>query len=225
MLSQRKRPVGVTLLAIVFLWIGCFGTLIFPILALTGSTSELWHLILGPVIHSGTWMKALSGVLNSVWFLFYVAYAVIGFGLWRLRDRARKTVLGLSIFGIAASAVVAVLLVRSFMYGLVVFGAALVEFGWIAWYLVRPRVRYAFGAWNRYAPTGEWIEPPGLSKRGKLGIALLCGVDLRFLLCSALPCDQLRGEIFSGLQNGIGCRARLTLRSKGGGIADKTRPG
>jgi len=164
-----------------FLWIGC-GILIFPIVALTGGASQLWRLVLAPVIHSEHWIRSLSIVLNSIWFLLYVAYAIIGFGLWKLKNWARKAVLGLSIFGIVASAAVVVVLevvfVGSIAYGLIIFGAALVEFGWIAWYLMRPRVRYAFGAWSSYSPAGEWIEPPGFSKRGKLGVGFLVAASL-----------------------------------------------
>lgn len=62
--------------------------------------------------------------------------------------------------------------------GISAIGMAFVEFGWLGFYLLRPRVGYAFGAWNRYTPAGEWIEPPGLSKRGKVGIGTLVVVSL-----------------------------------------------
>jgi hypothetical protein len=175
---QRKRPVGVTLLAIMFLWIGCVGALIFPIVGLTGGASELWRLAFGSVIHSAETIKTISVVLDFILLVFYVAYAIIGFGLWKLKDWARKAVIGLSIFGIAAVAVVGIAIVRPLIYGFIGLGAALVEFGWIAWYLMRPRVRYAFGAWNRYTPAGEWIEPPGLSKRSKVGVGFLVAASV-----------------------------------------------
>jgi hypothetical protein len=130
------------------------------------------------MIHSEAWLKAISHVLDLVWFLVYVAYAAIGFGLWKLRNWARKSVLGITMLGVIAGLVVALVFVRPMILGISVIGMVVVEFGWIGWYLMRPRVRYAFGAWNRYSSAGEWIEPPGLSKRGKLGIGTLATASL-----------------------------------------------
>lgn len=170
---KRNRPIGVTLIALAFLWIGCCGSLFLPIIGLTGGMSSLWRLALGSMIHSEAWLRAVSYVLNSVWFLLYVLYAVIGFGLWKLKDWARKSILGIAIVGVIAGLVVSLVFVRPIILAISVIGIAVVEFGWLSWYLMRPRVRYAFGVWNRYSSAGEWIEPPGLSKRGKLGIGTL----------------------------------------------------
>lgn len=43
---------------------------------------------------------------------------------------------------------------------------------------MRPRVRYAFGAWSECTPAGERIDPPALSKGWKLGIAVLAPASL-----------------------------------------------
>jgi hypothetical protein len=138
----------------------------------------MWPLALGSTIHSQPWLKAISYALDCVWFLFYVAYAAIGFGLWKLKNWARKSVLGLAIFGTIAALIVSLVFVRPIILGISVIGLAVVEFGWLGWYLIRPRVRYAFGAWNRYSSTGDWIEPPGLSRRMKMGVCMLAGVSL-----------------------------------------------
>lgn len=167
-----------TLIALAFLWIGCGGTLFLPIIGLTGGLSSLWRLALGSTIHSEAWLNTISYVLNSVWFLLYVVYAVIGFGLWKLKNWARKSILGIAIVGVTAGLVVSLVFVRPIIFGISVIGIAVVQLGWLSWYLMRPRVRYAFGDWNRYSPTGEWIEPPGLSKRGKLGIGTLAATSL-----------------------------------------------
>ncbi|MGD0902774.1 MAG: cytochrome c oxidase assembly factor Coa1 family protein [Terracidiphilus sp.] len=182
---KRNRPIGVTLIALVFLWIGCCGTLFLPIIGLAGGLSSLWRLALGSTIHSEAWLNTISYLLDSVWFLLYVVYAVIGFGLWKLRNWARKSVLGISIVGIIAGLVVSLVFVRPIIFGIGVIGIAAVQFGWLSWYLMRPRVRYAFGVWNRYSPTGEWIEPPGLSKLGKLGIGTL--VAASFVVLFVIP--------------------------------------
>ena len=175
---KRNRPIGITLIALAFLWIGCCGTLFLPIIGLTGGMSSLWRLALGSVIHSEPWLRTVSYVLNSVWFLLYVVYAVIGFGLWKLKNWARKSVLGIAIVGVTAGLVVSIVFVRPITVAISVIGIAVVEFGWLSWYLMRPRVRYAFGVWNRYSSAGEWIEPPGLSKRGKLGIGMLAATSV-----------------------------------------------
>jgi Cytochrome oxidase complex assembly protein 1 len=179
--SRPRRPIGVTLIALMFLWIGCLGTLFFPIIGLTGATGELWRLILGSRIHSEGWFRTLSYLLDTVWFLLYIAYAVIGFGLWKLKNSARKAVLGLMALLTLGGLVVAVVFAKSVALGCAIFGMAVVEPGWLAWYLMRPRVRYAFGIWNRYTPAGEWIEPPGLSRSGKVGVCLLIPVSLAVL--------------------------------------------
>ena len=183
--GKTKRPIGVTLTAIAFLWIGCGGSLFFPILALTGSLSDVWSLALGSVIHSQPWLQAISYVLNCIWFLFYVAYAIIGFGLWKLKNWARKSVLGIFFFVIVAAIVVALIFVRPFLLGASVVGMTIFELGWLGWYLMRPRVQYAFGAWNRYSSTGEWIEPPGLTKWKKLSVSVLVPASL--VVLSVIP--------------------------------------
>jgi hypothetical protein len=67
-----------------------------------------------------------------------------------------------------------------------VVGLSVVELGWIGWYFLRPRVRYSFGAWNRYSAAGERIEPPGLSRKWKIGIGLLVPASLFVLFLTPL---------------------------------------
>jgi hypothetical protein len=38
--AGRKRPLGVTLMALPFLWIGCGGAVFFPIILLTGALND-----------------------------------------------------------------------------------------------------------------------------------------------------------------------------------------
>ena len=176
--SKQKRPIGVTLIALAFLWIGCCGSVFLPIIALMGGTSAMWRLAIGSMIHSEVWLKVIAHSLDCIWFALYAAYAVIGFGLWKLKNWARKSVLAIAAIGAVLGVIVVLVFVRPVRMALSSFGCMLFYFGWIAWYLMRPRVRYAFGAWSRYSPAGEWIQPSGLSARKKLGIAVLVPASL-----------------------------------------------
>jgi hypothetical protein len=188
------------LIALAFLWIGCGGALFLPIMGLTGGLSLLWRFALGSMIHSEVWLNAISYMLSSVWFLLYAMYAVIGFGLWKLKDWARKSVLGIAIAGVIAGLIVSLVFVRPLILGISVIGLAAAQFGWVFYYFMRPRVRYAFGDWNRYSPTGEWIEPPGLSRRGKLGIGMLAATSLFVLfvipLFFAIDAEMRNSDVY-----------------------------
>jgi len=132
----------------------------------------LWRHIAGGVIHSEAVLRITSYLFSIVFYLISVAYAVIGFGLWKLLNWARKAVLALSVFG----AVVSVFALPFFVKPGVLAVAAIIGtapfFVWIVWYLKRPRVCFAFGAWPSSrdgVPTAD--PPPGLSKRGKVLVA------------------------------------------------------
>jgi hypothetical protein len=173
MSPSQQRPVGVMLLAAMFVWIGGFGTLVFPLFMLLGNFGFIWRGLFGAVIHSDTGIAILGDVLTGLWFLAYVAYLVIGIGLWKLKNRARKGVLVISALGIAGGLIAGIVAGRqSLLMGLSISVWCISLCGWQAWYLMRPRVRYAFGDWRKYSPTGEWIEPPALTKRGKIGIGI-----------------------------------------------------
>lgn len=164
------------LLAIVFLWIGGFGTIFFPVIALVGGLTGLSRLVLGSTIHSESWLKIASFTLGSLWYFCYVAYLGIGIGILKLKNWARKCILGINVFGMVAGILVAVVFVRPFWMTFAVSAWCFFGFGWLAWYLMRPRVRHAFGAWRKYTPAGEWIQPPGLSRRGKFLVGVTAGV-------------------------------------------------
>jgi hypothetical protein len=175
---NKRGPIGVTLIALAFLWIGCGGSLILPIISLTGGTFAMWKLAIGSLIHSEAWLRVIAHSLDCVLFLWYVAYAVIGFGLWKLKNWARKSLIVIAVLGMAVGLVASLMMVRPMILAVSVLGIALAQCGWLAWYLMRPRVRYAFGDWNLYSPTGERIEPPGLSKRRKLGVGILAAASV-----------------------------------------------
>lgn len=182
---KPKRPIGVTLLSIVFLWIGVGGSLFLPFILQFGAGNDLWRLLLGPKIDSDMWVKAASYGLDGLWYLCYVAYAFIGFGLWKLKNWARKSVLAITALMVVAGLVASLVFVRPALLSFSVLGCTAFYSGWLAWYLLRPRVQYSFGVWRRYTPSGEWIEPPGLSKRWKMGISFLIPTSLIVLF--AIP--------------------------------------
>jgi hypothetical protein len=171
MTTRRKRPVGATLLAAAFLWIGCGGTLFFPIIVFFDGTT-MWRLIAGGLIHSEVMLRITSYLFLSTWFLFYVAYAFIGFGLWKLRNWARKALLVLSELFAIISVLVSLFFVRPRELAVAVVIGTVIPFAWCVWYMKRPRVRFAFGAWPSSRDGVSAAEdPPGLSKKGKAGIA------------------------------------------------------
>jgi len=149
--------------------------LVSPLMIFTGTIGRLWPELLGSIFHSELGIKIAGGALSVVWFLAYVAYLIIGIGLWKLKNRVRKAVLVIcflvAICGVVAG-IIAGLHHPLIALACMVWSVSLCV--WQAWYLMRPRVRYAFGDWRKYTPAGEWIAPPALSKRGRIvvGIAL-----------------------------------------------------
>jgi hypothetical protein len=155
------------------LWIGCLGTLFFPIIVFSGGTTTLWRLIAGGVIHSESWLRITSYLFVSTWFLFYVAYAFIGFGLWKLRNWARKAILALTEFFAVVCVLVLPFLVRPAAMAIAVVIYTSLFIAWTIWYLKRPRVCFAFGAWPSTCNGVLQAEPPpGLSKIGKTWVTI-----------------------------------------------------
>ena len=163
--QKRGRPIGVILLGVIFLWIGVMGTLIFPIMAAFGGLSELWKFLAKGMISSPFWLRITGYVLNSIWFLLYVAYFIIGVGLFKLRNWARKSVVGLNGSCAVFCAMILPFLVKPMPFAIAVVIGTAPAFGGIAWYMMRPRVRWAFGD----ASIGEQLPPP-LSRIAKAGV-------------------------------------------------------
>ncbi len=88
MQSQLARPVGVILLAVNYLLIGCFGTLFLPLL--------LWiappgiHELVSQVIHPRVLSILVTCIIMTIWAGGYVLYALIGYGMLRLRRWSLK---------------------------------------------------------------------------------------------------------------------------------------
>ncbi|MDR5726890.1 MAG: hypothetical protein RB191_05425 [Terriglobia bacterium] len=167
MSSKQKRPIGITLLAIAFLWIGCCGAVFYPIIAGFGASTMIWREIAGRVIHSEAILKASSYLFSSFFYLLYVAYAVMGFGLWKLCNWARKAVLIVNLLGVLISITALPFFVRPGALAIAVVTGTAVPFAWFVWYLKRPRVCFAFGVWpSNHDGASASEPPPGLSKIG-----------------------------------------------------------
>jgi hypothetical protein len=146
--DRRKRPLGITLLALPFLWIGCIGTLIFPIFLFTGAVGQLWDAFLADHIQSDSLRLAVATLLTLIWLGGYVLYAFIGFGLWKLRKWAwwaAVIVHWISLaMCIAAGVVIASTLAKQPLLAIPLAIGLMVPLAVILWYLYRPHVRIAF---------------------------------------------------------------------------------
>lgn len=142
---QRKRPLGITLLALMFLWIGCGGTLIFPIMIVTGGVGQMWDMLAPSLIHSHVLNLIASCLFSLIWFGAYVLYAFIGFGLWKLRKWALRAVTIVQWIGLVAGLIGATVVARFQPTLAISVGiGTLAPFAGLLWYLRRPHVGYAF---------------------------------------------------------------------------------
>jgi hypothetical protein len=136
MRSKSKRPVGVTILAIANVWIGCLNILFIPVFGLHiswGHKVDSWL-----ALHDSVRPFATAGEV-----VLFAVYTGVGVGLWKLYPWARRV--EIAVMGVGALACMAnasssrppaLALLGMAWYG--------VGFGFIIWYLMRPRVRAAF---------------------------------------------------------------------------------
>ena len=165
-------------MALAFLWIGVCGAIFFPLIGGSGVFTTPWDAYVGRAIHSQFWLNASLLALLVFWYLAYLTYAAIGFGLWRLKNWARIALFTINIIGAGAGLLAALFFVRPGLLALAAAAGTIPTFLWMAWYSQRPRVRFAFGARQNEAPVLE--PPPGLSQRGR--IAVVCGLIATLVL-------------------------------------------
>lgn len=179
----RKRPLGITLLALTFLWIGCIGTLIFPIMIPTGGVSLMWDSLTSTFIHSDAFRLAGLCLFTLAFFGTYVLYAFIGFGLWKLRKWAWKAVVVVQWIGVCGGALGGLITaLHNAAMGIALLGI-LAPYAGILWYLYRPGVKAAFGLMDNDGTAGVSPPPKPSSKRTVafvigmcvLGIAVFAG--------------------------------------------------
>jgi uncharacterized membrane protein (DUF2068 family) len=179
MIPKHKRPVGVTLLALLFFFIAFTRTVSDPFFFGFSSDAGVWQKFVARFIHSAGLLKFTSFIFPPLTYLIFGAHAIVGYGLWKLQDWSRKTVFALILFACVIGVLFEPNPVRFGFYAhntVVAWAISYLwwinPFLWIAWYLNRPRVRFAFGAWPSITggePTPEF--PPGLSKIGKIWVA------------------------------------------------------
>jgi uncharacterized membrane protein len=193
MLLKRNRPVGITLLALLYFFIAFTQVISNPIIGIS-SYADYWQQFTARFFHSAELLKVTSYVFPPLTYLYYGAHAVIGFGLWKLKEWSRIAVLVLIAFGCA----IGVLFERSsdmsasFAHSAAVawmlsYARWVLPLLWTAWYLTRPRVRFAFGVWPSIARNDTTTElPSGLSKTGKLWVYAAAAASIAIFICSML---------------------------------------
>ena len=218
--SKPKRPVGITLLAGVFLWIGCLGSLFFPILLGFGLTRIMWEGMTAGVAQSHPWLQPLihygAYPFFVLYWLLYLAYACIGFGLWKLRNWARRGLLGLLMIFAVASVLVIPFVAEPAALGFATAIGSVIFSGWVIWYLNRPRVRLAFGSVAPTPPGSPGTEtPPGMSKARKVWTASAAVATLGlFVGCILFAAESMirKSEIYKTTLNEAEHSPCLTTR-------------
>jgi hypothetical protein len=160
---QRKRPLGITLLALPFLWIGCMGTLIFPIMIFAGVGRTLWESLTPSPIHSNGWGLFLTVVILMTWLGGYLLYAFLGYGLWKLRRWALKGATIVQFMVITVGLVATAVWLKYQPLIAIPFGIALIAPpALILWYLKRSHVQAAFDPSVPYCPISAYpVAPTG----------------------------------------------------------------
>lgn len=177
---KRKRPVGVTILAVMFLYIGCIGTIFIPIGLAASGMMPFLHVLqmyLGKFIHAGPLLTFSTDALLVVWYLAYVLYALIGFGLWKLKSWARRAVIAICIISLAIGMLL-LIWVRPLELALAILTLDALQMGLIWWYMSWLNVRFAFG---------EPVEVLPDKRRGlKIGLIVGCSVVFGLALFTGL---------------------------------------
>ena len=102
---KPARPTGITLLSVLFMWIGGFGTLVFPIFLFVGTGNLLAELFETQLHWSHALSLALATLVCTVWYSAYVLYLCIGIGLWKLKRMALRAIMAVQWFGIGMGVV------------------------------------------------------------------------------------------------------------------------
>lgn len=164
-----------------------------------------WDKFVARAIHSEFWLHATLFLLLVLWYLLYLAYAVIGFALWKLKNWARVALFTINIIGAVGGILAALFFVRPALFALAVGSGTVPFFLWIAWYTQRPKVRFAFGAWKpRHGETPESSLPPKLSRRGKaLVVSGFAATLILYVGClwAAVENQLQNSEIFQATLN------------------------
>lgn len=142
---KSKRPVGITILAIAQIWIGCLNLIFIPLMGfhIWGPTVQRW-------IEMHLWIRPLATVSEVIVLLVYTG---MGVALWKLHPWARRAEIGL--IGIGASISIGEVMFTRRPFAILLVAWFCVVYGCIIFYLMRPRVRAAFSDEVRNEATDE----------------------------------------------------------------------
>jgi len=158
---RTKRPVGITIIALILLWIGVIGTLIFPLMILVGGMSGIIARLFEEELYVSRVLSiALASLISILWYAMYVFYAWLGYGLWKLRRKALQGAILMQWIAIAMAVVVGI--VAAYWQPVLAFGTCIFLAGFYAailWYLKRPVVQQAFGIVPVSSIVGENSRP------------------------------------------------------------------
>jgi hypothetical protein len=166
MANRVQRPLGVRLLAGLFLLIGCFGCVVLPLSVASGDEVATGEALLTPFVASPAWVRFDVYAILFLWLAAYVLYPWIGYGLWHLREWARKAVLWILALTALATLIGVLIFARPVWLVLPVLAGMAIPIGWQVWYLRRPEVRDAFA--GIFPLTTGIAAPPRKKRRSKL---------------------------------------------------------
>jgi len=188
MFPKPSRPIGITLLSILFVWNGGGGTLFFPIFILAGASGLVAKLI-ETELHRSHWLSvAISSLLFIILFAGNVLYLCIGIGLWKLRRWALKAIIAVHWFVIGAAVLASLIILR--YDAILALGSAVWcggIMGCFLWYLTRPGVRWPFEATYAAAHGLAIPAPPPPSNTAtwvkvSVGVGIVVTIILVFIL-------------------------------------------
>ena len=191
---RRKRPLGITLLALPFLWIGIGGTIVFPIILLAHGLNHIGDSLPVGQMHSELLRSILLGLVLIVWYAGYVFYAYLGWGLWKLRNGARRAMVIVQWIGLGMASVVGVIMViasaKLAALASLMAISIILPIAAILWYLHQPHVLAAFGTTPPTDVATTGVPPPPVPERTSpwkiaivsvLGLAVFGGSLLLFV--------------------------------------------
>jgi hypothetical protein len=135
------RPVGVTILAILE-FIGSGICALLGILVIVGAGAGLLgSMTQGQGSGLGSLMAVIGGALSVFCFIFAAIGALLGWGLWTLKNWARIILIVLASLGALGSLLALLNLSSAIIVGVVI---RLAINGLVIWYLLQPNVAAAF---------------------------------------------------------------------------------
>jgi hypothetical protein len=178
---RRKRPLGITLLALSYLWAGCVGTLAVLMFLLTGAAGQIADALLADHIPRSALRVVVATFLSLACLGLYVLHAWIGFSLMRLRQWAWRASIVLQQVALAtcvvAGFVIAATVMKRPLLGIPLSVGLMAPFAGMLWYLYRTHVRAAFLALRPVQSIAGVVPPPPMPTREKplwLQITVIC---------------------------------------------------